>query len=172
MPASADGQLSKSIEPVQAAAVVLVQPSDTGARVLLTKRALKNLSNQAMSFAGAWVVPGGVVEPVDADRGDVLRECGARELAEEVGVVVTPADLVELWALPAQNARGRQYETTYFGAFVWSGVAQVDQVELVDLIWIEPAKALELAASGEIEIPPATLETLRRLAESPELLRR
>ena len=43
------------------------------------------------SFPGCWVMPGGSLDP-----GETLEEAGARELREECGVDVAPADLTPL----------------------------------------------------------------------------
>jgi 8-oxo-dGTP diphosphatase len=56
-----------------------------GGRVLLTQR------KSGTHLAGAWEFPGGKVEP-DEDPRDAL----VRELAEEIGVVATVGDIVEV----------------------------------------------------------------------------
>lgn len=55
-------------------------------------------------FPGFWCIPGGMREP-----GEDARSCAVRELAEEMGLVVEPAELELL------DARQRSYghETTF-----------------------------------------------------------
>ena len=67
---------------VRSACAVVVEDTHTG-RILLTRR-----SDALRSFPGAWVVPGGGLE-----RGESLVAAAAREVLEEVGVSVAPADL-------------------------------------------------------------------------------
>src|SRR5688572_26156435 len=65
--------------PRQAATIILVRGGAETLEVLLLRR------NPAARFmGGAWVFPGGAVDPGDADH----RATAVRELAEEAGVTV------------------------------------------------------------------------------------
>ncbi|MFE2174407.1 NUDIX domain-containing protein [Kitasatospora sp. NPDC059462] len=61
-------------------------------------------------FAGAWALPGGHVDP-----GETSRNAAARELAEETGVRVDAADLLQLgvWDEPGRDPRGRYVTAAY-----------------------------------------------------------
>ncbi|GAA2984569.1 NUDIX hydrolase [Streptomyces lactacystinicus] len=60
--------------------------------------------------AGAWALPGGHVDP-----GETSRDAAARELAEETGLRVEPADLLQLgaWDTPHRDPRGRYVTVAY-----------------------------------------------------------
>ncbi|MFI1585630.1 NUDIX domain-containing protein [Embleya sp. NPDC020630] len=74
----------------------VVATTPTG-RVLLIERGWE-------PHAGHWALPGGWV-----DAGETAREAARRELEEETGVRVDPADLVEIgtWHAPGRDPRGR-----------------------------------------------------------------
>ncbi|WP_385625459.1 NUDIX hydrolase (plasmid) [Streptomyces sp. P8-A8] len=59
---------------------------------------------------GAWALPGGHV-----DLGEPSREAAARELLEETGVRVDPADLrqIGVWDAPGRDPRGRYVTVAY-----------------------------------------------------------
>lgn len=59
---------------------------------------------------GAWALPGGHV-----DAGETSRQAAARELAEETGVRVDAADLLQLgaWDAPGRDPRGRYVTVAY-----------------------------------------------------------
>ncbi|MFI6588354.1 NUDIX domain-containing protein [Embleya sp. NPDC050493] len=71
--------------------------------------------------AGCWALPGGHVDP-----GETGRAAAARELAEETGVAVAPADLVQIgvWDAPGRDPRGR-YVTVAYRAIVPTGTPAV-----------------------------------------------
>jgi 8-oxo-dGTP diphosphatase len=61
-------------------------------------------------FEGAWALPGGHV-----DAGETSRQAAARELAEETGVRVDAAQLLQLgaWDTPGRDPRGRYVTVAY-----------------------------------------------------------
>lgn len=72
---------SRPAPSILVAAAVIVE----GGRVLLTQR------KRGTHLAGAWEFPGGKVEP-----GEDPREALARELLEEIGVISTVGEIVEV----------------------------------------------------------------------------
>lgn len=72
-------------------------------------------------FEGCWALPGGHV-----DGGETSRAAAARELAEETGVRVDPADLLQIgvWDHPGRDPRGR-YITVAYVALVPEGTPVV-----------------------------------------------
>ena len=78
-----------------AATVVVLRDAPSGLEVLMIERPDRG------SFAGAWVFPGGKLEPGDQLTSDeleedVARRAGVRETVEETGLVVDPAALTTL----------------------------------------------------------------------------
>src|SRR5438445_11085008 len=94
------------VVPAPAATVVLVRDGVEGLEVLLAKR-----SSKLAFHGGAWVFPGGRIDPADyAGRPeDILgaaRRAAAREAKEEAGVDVDAEALVHLsnWPPPDMPA--------------------------------------------------------------------
>ena len=86
------------------AAVVILYREDPELEVFWVRR------SRNMRFMGAhYAFPGGQAEP-----GEELVNCAARELSEEVGVRVDPAELLPVgrWVTPAFNPR--RFDTCFF----------------------------------------------------------
>ncbi|WP_040163709.1 NUDIX hydrolase [Microbacterium gorillae] len=150
-------------ELTRAATVVLVRDDAAGPEVLVMLRPDRG------SFAGAWVFPGGKVEPQDeidaATEEDVLRATAVRETAEETGLQLSAADLTR-WAVytpPAGMKPG--IRTWFFIAEDPGGELRLQASEVVRAEWLRPADMLALHASGEVHLYPPTFVTLHRLAE-------
>lgn len=88
--------------------VIAVAERDGVPHVLLIKR-------RKAPFAGHWALPGGHV-----DEGEQPIDAARRELAEETGLTVDTLDLVEVYADPGRDPRGR-YVT-------WAYLAQLDHM--------------------------------------------
>jgi 8-oxo-dGTP pyrophosphatase MutT (NUDIX family) len=116
-----------------------------------------------------WVFPGGRVDAadeVDADPADQLsaaRRAAAREAREEIGLHVTPEELVPFsnWTPPPVTAR--RFATWFFLAPVPAGDIVVDGGEILDHRWLSPDDALRRRDAGEIELAPPTWITLHEL---------
>src|SRR5688500_6960749 len=114
-------------EPFPAATIVVLRQSSAPPfEVLMVKR------NDKVAFmAGAYVFPGGRLDAADSEHAEdtiydirfpdlaprqesAYRVGAARELAEEAGVHVGPADLVPFahWVTPAVETR--RYDTRFF----------------------------------------------------------
>lgn len=163
-----------------AAAVVVRRDRSPGASILLVRRGLHALDGREMPFAGAWVVPGGGVDPQDRARGHervdldtAIRRAAVRELREEVRVELREDALSDLWEIETATPTGRRYRVHYFDAVLPTGqLPTVDGVELTGLRWCRPSEATAAAEQGQLLIPPATLETLERLAVRDQESRR
>lgn len=129
--------------------------------VLLLQR-----SHEAPFFPGAWVFPGGAVEPADGEGPDGYRACARRELQEEAGIELPAEEEMVLfcrWTTPAVFAR--RYDAWFFLALAPAHTPpKADGVETVDARWLEPAAALAGADAGEVSLAFPTRVQLGWLA--------
>lgn len=149
-----------------AASVLLVRPAPvgTGCEVFVLHR------SATMAFAAGMVAfPGGAREPGDAD----ARACAVRELAEETGVRVAPAELVawDRWITP--ETLPIRYDTEFFLATMPTDqTARCVTPEADHGEWVAPYVALaEIAAGRWRAFPPtrALLTSLSDVASTAEL---
>ena len=144
-----------------AATVVLLRDSDAGPEVLLLERPT------AGSFGGAWVFPGGRVDPGDRRAGEpeaeAARRAGIRETEEETGLQLQPEALAALscW-FPPDNIP-RRYQTWFFAAMAPDGDIRLNPGELLNHLWLSPAEALDRHANGLMQLVPPTWVTLNSL---------
>jgi 8-oxo-dGTP pyrophosphatase MutT (NUDIX family) len=146
--------------PAPAATVVLVRDAPDGLEVLLAKR-----SSKLAFHGGAWVFPGGRIDPGDyADAPEDLlaaaRRAAGREAKEEAGVDVDSDAPVHLsnWTTPEISAK--RFATWFFIGEVTGGVEAADGTETDSLRWFHPADALAARDAGEIELAPPQWITL------------
>ncbi|WP_312178360.1 NUDIX hydrolase [Arthrobacter sp.] len=164
-----------------AATVVLLRDSPAGLEVLLLER-----PRHTGTFAGAWVFPGGRVDPEDyeaagfpapaagavgQDSGRDLaaaRVAGARETAEETGLSLLPDSLTDLscWIPPVQAPK--RLKTWFFLAASPGGEVRLNPGELVDWAWLTPAAALDRHRDGKMLLVAPTFVTLMRLAQDAD----
>src|SRR3954447_6077490 len=150
--------------PREAATVIVLRGGAETLEVLLVKR-----NPEQRFMGGAWVFPGGAV-----DRGEDHRVAGAREVAEEAGVVIgDPGALVEFsrWITPRQVKI--RFDTRFYLAPAPDDARpRPDGAETVDLGWFTPRGALEAYRREEIALVFPTIKTLEQLApfESAERL--
>ncbi|HTT93339.1 MAG TPA: NUDIX hydrolase [Solirubrobacterales bacterium] len=154
--------------PRPAASIVLLRRGGRHAQRALEVLLLRR-SPAASFFAGAWVFPGGAVEPEDGEGPDGFRACAVRELREESGIAL-PAEeeLVPFcrWITP-------EIISTRFDAWFFIALApahtppEVDGGEIVDARWFEPAAALAAADAGDLSLAFPTRVQLGWLAEHP-----
>lgn len=146
-----------------AATVVVLRDGDEGPEVLMLERPDRG------SFAGAWVFPGGKVDPADRttdddQEEDVARRAAARETWEESGLEVDPASLwtISVWDPPPGLAL--RIRTWFFAARAGEGEVVLSPDEAVAAEWVDPAALLARHARGEVTLYPPTWVTLRTLA--------
>jgi len=172
------------VAPRLAATVPLLRPAEEGFQVFLLRRAA------GLAFAaGVYAFPGGTVDPADrrgepvparpalrlpAAEAAALLRAAVREVAEETGVRLTPADLVPWarWITP--EFEPRRYDTYFLLSVLPPGQqAMVASDEADRAGWWRPAEALAQASAGELSLLPPTLVLLAELAgygSVPEVL--
>jgi 8-oxo-dGTP pyrophosphatase MutT (NUDIX family) len=142
--------------PRLAATVVVVRGGAQRLEVLMVQRTPK-----AKFMGGAWVFPGGSVDP-----GEDLRAAAIREVVEEVEVTLPdPAALVPFarWITPPEVTI--RFDTYFFLAPAPDGAeAKPDGSEIVDARWFAPPRALEGSEAGELLMVFPTIKNLEVLA--------
>ena len=120
--------------------------------------------NSQLAFhGGAWVFPGGRIDPVDAGPGGdagAARRAAAREAREEAGIAIDPEALIQIshWTTP--EGLPKRFATWFFAAQADTAPVQVDGGEIHAHAWRTPREALAAQRAGEIELPPPTFVTL------------
>jgi 8-oxo-dGTP pyrophosphatase MutT (NUDIX family) len=152
--------------PLPSATVVVIRDTEGGVEALMVQR------NVELTFhGGAWVFPGGRVDPIDrakAGTDDLLeaaRHAAIREAQEEAGVRLEPERLVAFarWVTP--EALPKRFMTWFFACEVpRTDDVVVDGSEVVDHRWISPEAALAAHARKEFDLPAPTYVTLLELS--------
>ena len=164
-----DGDATDPAVPV-AATVILLRDTAEGPEVLLLRRPDRG------SFAGAWVFPGGKVEPadaeglpVDAHEEVVARVAGVRETAEEAGVELAGEDLVTVSCWDPPPGAPLRIRTWFFVAPAPEGELVLQPDEAVEHLWARPGDVLERHGRGELTLYPPTWVTLHGLSGQPDV---
>lgn len=143
-----------------AGTVVLLRAADPGFEVLLIRRPDRG------SFAGAWVFPGGKVEPGDLRGGeeeiDDARRAAIRETFEEVGLVADDLVVLSEWHPPIEAPT--RIRTWFFLAAAPDADPSPSEDEVVELAWARPSEALARHGAGEWTLYPPTWITLHQLS--------
>jgi 8-oxo-dGTP pyrophosphatase MutT (NUDIX family) len=159
---------------IPAATVVLLRDGADGLETLMLRR------NSKLAFAGgAWVFPGGRIDPEDypdgapsTDDGAVAaaaRTAAVREAMEEAGLAVDPEGLVWFAHWTPGPLAARRFATWFFMTRAPEGAVTVDDGEIHEHRWIPPAEAMARRDAGEIELIPPTWMTLRLLSGQPSV---
>ncbi len=148
-----------------AATVVVLRDRDE-LEVLVLRR------DDSLGFAGgAWVFPGGRIDPedhaacADGDLEQAARRAAVREAAEEAGLVLDE-DRLHRWShwTPPSRA-GRRFTTAFFCTSVDGDEAiVVDDGEIRAHRWARPTDLLAARDAGEVSLTPPTFITLSQLA--------
>ena len=154
--------------PRPAASVVLLRRGGKHAQRALEVLLLKR-TEKAAFMPGAWVFPGGSVDPADGEGPDGFRACAMRELHEEAGIEL-PADeeLVPFCRWVTPEIVSRRFDAWFFLALAPAHTPpKADGAETVDARWFEPAAAIAAAEAGELVLPFPTRTQLIWLAAHP-----
>jgi 8-oxo-dGTP pyrophosphatase MutT (NUDIX family) len=140
--------------PRDACTVILLRGGADTLEVLLVQR-----NPQARFMGGAWVFPGGAVDPGETDV-----QAAVRELHEEASVTAEPDLLVAFsrWITPAEVKV--RFDTRFYVTPLPAGEEPtVDGAECVDLRWMTPADALAAHRAGELLLVFPTIKHLEQL---------
>jgi len=158
------------VEPRQAATVIVLRGGDAALEVLLLRR-----NPEARFMGGAWVFPGGAVDPADGAAAagpgaDAAHRAAAiREVAEEAGLALPdPAALIPFsrWITPAQITI--RFDTHFFLAPLPDGQEPaIDGEECVDLGWFTPRAALDAHLDDGLALVFPTIKHLEQLEAFP-----
>jgi 8-oxo-dGTP pyrophosphatase MutT (NUDIX family) len=155
-------------KPASTVVVVRENSDNSGVETLLLRR------NITLTFeGGAWVFPGGKVDPCDypADSSGYQTQqlehlaainAGIRESQEEAGLLINPEHLIPIahWTTPM--GLSRRYATWFFLCPLHEAVEiVVDDDEILDYQWLSPALALQQHNAGHIRLPEPTAHTLK-----------
>ena len=155
-----------------AATVVLLRDGRDGPEVLMIERPDRG------SFAGAWVFPGGKLDPGDhGPIGDATapeeadaRRAAVRETREETGLEVTASALLTLSCWDPPPGLPLRIRTWFFLCEAPpDGELRLEPGEVVSAEWLRPSDALRRQAKGEITLYPPTWVTLHGLAEAKDV---
>ena len=153
-----------------ASTVVLLRDTPAGMQTLMLRR------NKALVFAGgAWVFPGGALDPedMDAGNGDVVaasRIAAAREAREESGLSPQVDNMVLLshWTTPIGEPR--RFSTWIYAAPLAADIdVVIDQSEIHDHKWLGVREAAREHEAGRLNMLPPTYITLQRLSQYENL---
>ena len=148
-----------------AATVMIMRQAQTGMEILLLRR------NAKLAFAGgAWVFPGGAVDPADCSgcwyprmKTLTARAAAVRESAEECGLALDAGQLVHFshWTTPEKLKR--RFATWFFAAVVAEADSMVviDDGEIHDFQWLNPTQALAMHDAGELDMMPPTYMSIK-----------
>ena len=129
---------SVETSPLLVAAVALV---DTTCRVLVQQRA------PGETLGGLWEFPGGKIEP-----GETAQGAAVREIAEELGVTLSPDDLVPVAFASGAHASGRALILLLFACRWWHGTPAC--LDAAAMAW-HPPSALASLAMPPLDVPLA-----------------
>ena len=149
-----------------AATVIVLRDAESlpkGIEALLLRRNAKTAFH-----GGAWVFPGGHIDPEDHNPDapdDMLaaaRQAAVREAQEEAGLNLSTADLRYFSHWTAPLVRPKRFSTWFFVAQAGDENVQVDGTEISAHAWMRPHEALAARQAGELELPPPTFVSLTK----------
>lgn len=167
-PDTGDGAVDEPEEMPVAATVVIARDGARGPEVLLIERPDRG------SFAGAWVFPGGKLDPVDREGDEsaggaadelAARHAAVRETLEETGLVLDPEALVPISRWSPPPGLPLRILTWFFVTRAPEDASlELSADEAVSATWARPADVLERHGRGELTLYPPTWVTLHELA--------
>lgn len=158
--------MNRFLEP--AATVAPLRSGEEGLEVLLLRR------NPDLAFhGGAWVFPGGRVDPADrSPKGPgaplaAARRAAVREAKEEADLTLAPETLIPLSRWTTPDGLPRRFVAWVFLTAVGKGTVRVDGGEIHESQWLSPRAALDAHRNRRMTLPPPTFITLLFLLAHP-----
>ncbi|UNK69662.1 NUDIX hydrolase [Microbacterium sp. H1-D42] len=119
------------------------------------------------SFAGAWVFPGGRVDPADRvgveTESDAALRAAVRETSEEACIRVHSLVPLSLWVPPPEAPA--KFRTWFFLAREQGDVVHANAGEIDAAEWMTPQSAFTAHAAGSLTLFPPTWVTLQGLLD-------
>lgn len=152
-------------QPIPSATVVLLRDTVEGPQALLLLR------NSSLKFApGAWVFPGGRIDPEDhgadsrLDIQPAARRAASREALEEAGVTIDAEALLLIDHFVTPAVQPRRFATWFYVADAnHCRQVTIDGGEIVDHRWLTMSQALQEHRDGSMPMVRPTRETLQNL---------
>lgn len=150
--------------PVPSATAILLREREGVLETLLVRR-----KPGTAPFAGAWVFPGGTIEPADgsAPPGDAwpeaARRAAVRELKEETDLDVMAHDLVPFSCWTSPTVMPRRFRTWFFLSAAPSGPIRLSREEVSAYCWVAPQQALDRHRLQSMTLFPPTWVSLHEL---------
>ena len=142
-------------QPIPAAAVAFVRDTEKGIEVYLSRRPA-----HFRYYGGAFVFPGGMADPEDAD----MRATAAREVREEIGFNVDPQRLLLLRETHTSPHAGPIYHMLTFAYSVDGEFrTSLNEDEVDEEVWIPPGEAL-------VRLRRSDPNTLSLIPEHPQMI--
>lgn len=144
-----------------AGTAVVLRDGDDGLEVLVLRRPATG------SFPGAWVFPGGRVDPGDERAGDdeeqAALRAAVRETREEAGIGIRNLATLSRWVPPIETPV--RFRTWFFLAREDGDEVKPNPGEIEEAAWMTPRRALDRHAAAELTLFPPTWVTLHVLRE-------
>ncbi|MCP9858089.1 NUDIX hydrolase [Cyanobium sp. Cruz-8D1] len=115
--------------------LLLARPHSHGALVAIWHQG--RLLLVQTSYRRGLGLPGGGLE-----RRETARQAAVRELAEELGLRVSPEELVDPWQITETSARGKNSVTIFTLRAAHEPTIQLDGLELMAGYWLTTQEAL------------------------------
>jgi 8-oxo-dGTP pyrophosphatase MutT (NUDIX family) len=135
--------LVERVQATPSGTVVVVRDASEGLELLMLQRSTR----KADYFSGAWVFPGGKVEPSDLGDDELsrARSAAVREANEEAGLHLEPSHVLPLnrWE-PEPSARQPRPFSAWIFLCVSDQTPVIDDHEIVDIAWMRPSDCLRL----------------------------
>jgi 8-oxo-dGTP pyrophosphatase MutT (NUDIX family) len=148
-----------------AATVILLRDVVNSLEILLLRR------NTKLSFeGGAWVFPGGQIDPGDYVKGAesnliaAARQAAIREAKEEAGILLTPENLIPMSCWTTPDVMPKRFKAWFFVAAAKNSNVRIDGNEIHDYRWIRPDRVLDVHRAGKMKLPPPTFISILKLS--------